>query len=53
MNPLLSFLKVFNTKASSSKSKESRNDKNISFLNDTTYSYNTIVNGYLMFQKIS
>ncbi|KAG4108019.1 hypothetical protein H8356DRAFT_919703 [Neocallimastix lanati (nom. inval.)] len=43
MNPLLSFLKVFNTKASSSKSKESRNDKNISFLNDTTYSYNTIV----------
>jgi hypothetical protein len=43
MNPLLSFLKVFNTKSSSSKSKESRTNKNITFLNDATYSYNTIV----------
>lgn len=43
MNPFLSFFKVFNNKSSSSKPKDSRNDKNIIFLNGVSYSYNTIV----------
>ncbi|ORX59327.1 hypothetical protein BCR36DRAFT_366510 [Piromyces finnis] len=43
MNPLFSIFKVFNSKAVSSKPKESRKDKNITFLNEVSYSYNTIV----------